>query len=106
MVRAGNFSWDTLNKQESILNGPILRHNTKALDDNVIGKFIALAIVRSFLPYDYLFDAEGTDAQIENVPDLQIQGKIKKVSCSVIMINSAISCRPPHIIFSLTLFFS
>ena len=54
---------DTLNKQESILNGPvhmrILRHNTKALDDNVfntIGKFIALAIVhgasgRSFLPY-------------------------------------------------------
>ncbi len=70
----------------------ILRHNTKALDDNVfntIGKFIALAIVHGAsgpkffaIPVlDYLFDAEGTDAQIENVPDLQIQGKIKKVSC-------------------------
>ncbi len=31
---------------------------------------------------DYLFDVEGTDAQLENVPDFQIQGKIKKVSCS------------------------
>ena len=85
----------SLNWQESLLEGPrdrrIMRHNTKALDDDVyrtIGKIVALSIIHGgpgpvFLAesvVNYLFDGKQVKVQIGDIPDVSIQDKLKKVS--------------------------
>ena len=84
-----------LNSQGSLLEGPldrrILRHNTKALDNEVyktVGKIVALSIIHGgsgpvFFAesvLNYLFGDGQRKIQIKDVPNVSIQDKLKKVS--------------------------
>lgn len=86
----------SLNVQESLLEGPpnrrILRHNTKALDNEdfkTIGKIVTLSIIHGGMGpvffsepvIDYFFGkGRQCKAQVEDVPDLLIRDKLIKVS--------------------------
>ena len=86
---------EALNSQEVLLSGEptrrILKYNTQALDHEVhhtIGKMIALSIIHggpapTFFAdpvTDYLFgEKRQFKASCEDIPDLDIQEKVKKV---------------------------